>query len=172
MKKCIMVLIVFLLSMPAAEAAITNTTVKIIPIWLPLIISIGTNKLEAEPGEILNIKAYARNAYNESMKNVTIWFENETNVTAAINPTLIEELKPNEIRSFDVVLTIPKDIKEGYYLLEMRGVSSDFSNPIEEKISLKITLIKTEIYYATLVVCIVILSLFLWRRLTYNRKKS
>lgn len=167
----VLILIIFLMSIPMVEAKIENVTVKIIPRWLPLVISLGTNSLQAEPGETLNLKAYVRNAYNESMKDVSVWFEND-NFTVNITPETVEELKPNEIKSFDVKFAIPKDIKEGDYIIEMKGGSKDFSDPIEDIINLKISTIKTEIYYLTLVIGLSIIGLFIWRKVRTNAEKK
>jgi uncharacterized membrane protein len=170
-KKHVLVLIILLASIPVAEAAIGNITIRVIPRMLPFVVSLGTSTLQAEPGETMNLNAYVRNAYNTSMKDVKVWFENVSEFNVEITPESIDELKPDEIRAFSVKFAIPADTREGEYVIVLQGGSRDFSDSVSDVVVLKISKVTNEVYYGTAAGCLIIISLFLWRRFEYNRKK-
>jgi uncharacterized membrane protein len=171
MKNKILLLISFLILIPIVESAIQDVDVKIIPKWLPFAMSLGRPELEVEPGEVLRTQAYVRNAHNETMRDVRIWFEN-VSFDIEINPLLIEELKPNEIRNFDVKFLIPENMEEGDYTITMMGVSRDFSEPISSQINLKVRKVEEQIYYLAILVLVLIVSIFIWRRIKLSVKKK
>lgn len=157
------VLVISLMFISAAKAAIKDVDIKILPIYLPLRVSLGTDSLDAEPSETVKVQAFVRNAHNESMRQVKVWFENVT-FDVQVTPESIDELKPDEIKSFDVSFTVPADMEVGDHVMVMRAVSRDFSVPVIEIITLRVRKMTREIYYLTWAVGFVVVAIFLWRR--------
>ncbi len=97
------------------------------PDSIPFAVSIGDrDKIEMRPGETIEVRIFVRNGHTEGLHNLKVNADN-TEIVKKIEPEIIDELKPNEIKSFVATLTTAEDAELGSTELSFEVEAREFT---------------------------------------------
>lgn len=90
-------------------------------------VSVGDrDKIEIRPGETTDVRVFVRNAHTTSIHNLRVNADNP-DIIKSIEPKIMDELKPNEIKSFVAKIGIPKDAKLGSIKVNFEVEADEFT---------------------------------------------
>lgn len=139
-------------------------------IWLG--ISTGGYKLIAEQGSNYTFRVFIKNGMNNrSLNNVEISQNNLPFEITSITPKSIGQLKPMEIRIYNVNVSIPQNTQTGKYPIKFDVSCNEFPKGLfflESEIKV-VREIKTSVYILYAFFIAVILALLFYRKFKQSR---
>ncbi|MEM7816204.1 MAG: hypothetical protein QXN71_03730 [Candidatus Aenigmatarchaeota archaeon] len=142
------------------------TEVKEEPIGLA--ISVLPESIDIEPGGKTEFRVYIKTDWNSSIHNVSISFCKEYEFQ--VEPLYIPEMKPGEIRYFEVKMYAPENSTLGKKELEIYVDADEFINKRQKGVTLTVGKVDYITYFIYAGLIIAIIALFLARKIMAYRE--